>query len=296
MNKDIAYWFTKEGIQEFLEIKRQKYLQKLGKNSCTLHIIHKNNDPRSQIYVNNKCKRAADYNIGIVLNRKKDYYANNQELVMIQQPYEPYPGVPPEEGKKLINSFFSSTPSIDVEGVANYSLLNQLKNPSEATWPCTARGIYEHAMFVSKMYNEHLEGELAVIIGRSDIVGKPVAKMFESLANMTVVQCHSKTHPLVLRELLKYAKVIVVAVGKEQFLDLRYWYTPLNAYIYDVGINVNQQGKVVGDVCGALDHYLVTRVPGGVGKLTVDALMWNTIDEQLWLNRHILRQDPNYEE
>lgn len=118
-------------------------------------------------------------------------------------------------------------------------------------------------------------GKNALVIGRSNIVGKPMAKLLlNDNANVTVV--HSKTKKEDFEFYLKKADLIVVAIGKQHYLDHSYQYNP-DAVIVDVGINRNDEGKLTGDAMEDLPVAFKTPVPGGVGLLTRLALLLNLV-------------------
>ena len=140
--------------------------------------------------------------------------------------------------------------------------------PDSKHTPCTPGGIIDYLDAAGFDY----EGKLAVVIGRSVIVGKPMAKLLLD-KNCTTVIIHSKTPPLTKQYLLQAADLVVCAVGKVGVLDPN---ECPNAFIVDVGINFNEEGKLVGDVLeGAAER--TTPVPGGVGLLTRLKLMKNTV-------------------
>ena len=138
--------------------------------------------------------------------------------------------------------------------------------------PCTALGI----MQLLKYYNISVKGKHAVVVGRSNIVGKPIARMLLQEA-ATVTICHSKT--VNLKTYTKTADILIVAVGKEKLIQADM--IKDNVIVIDVGINFTKEGKIVGDVdfenvkkkCS-----YITKVPGGVGPMTVVMLAKNTID------------------
>ena len=113
------------------------------------------------------------------------------------------------------------------------------------------------------------EGKHVVVIGRSDIVGKPMARMMTD-ANATVTLCHSRTKNL--SHFTHDADLVITAVGKAKFLNCYSLHVP----VVDVGINFNEEGKLCGD-CYNTENRDVTPVPGGVGLLTRLALLENTI-------------------
>ena len=124
-------------------------------------------------------------------------------------------------------------------------------------------------------YNIPVEGKHVVIIGRSEIVGKPLARLMLD-ANATVTICHSKTNNL--ESICKSADILVAAIGKPKFINSNY--IKDGAVVIDVGINRDENGKLCGDVDfeDVKDKvYAITPVPGGVGPMTVYSLIENTI-------------------
>lgn len=137
--------------------------------------------------------------------------------------------------------------------------------------PCTPAGIVRLLDF----YNISVEGKSCVVIGRSNIVGKPMALLLLE-RNGTVTVCHSKTKNL--GEITKSADIIIVAIGKPRFLTADM--VKAGAVIVDVGINRGDDGKLVGDVdfeaVSEVASY-ITPVPGGVGPMTITMLLENTL-------------------
>ena len=137
--------------------------------------------------------------------------------------------------------------------------------------PCTPAGIVRLLDF----YNISVEGKNCVVIGRSNIVGKPMALLLLE-RNGTVTVCHSKTKNL--KEITKTADIIIVAIGKPRFLTADM--VKAGAVIVDVGINRGDDGKLVGDVdfeaVSEVASY-ITPVPGGVGPMTITMLLENTL-------------------
>ena len=137
--------------------------------------------------------------------------------------------------------------------------------------PCTPAGIVRLLDF----YNISVEGKSCVVIGRSNIVGKPMALLLLE-RNGTVTVCHSKTKNLA--EITKSADIIIVAIGKPRFLTADM--VKAGAVIVDVGINRGDDGKLVGDVdfeaVSEVASY-ITPVPGGVGPMTITMLLENTL-------------------
>lgn len=167
---------------------------------------------------------------------------------------------------KIINTI---DPAKDVDGLTNAQAGKLIQN-EKCLIPCTPKGIME----IFKEYKIDLEGKHVVIVGRSNLVGKPL--MLECLnKNATVTMCHSKTKDL--KKYTKDADILVVAVGKKYLIDKTM--VKKDSVIIDVGIN-RIDGKLYGDVnpnveeiCGYL-----TPVPGGVGPMTVSMLLKNTFE------------------
>lgn len=166
-------------------------------------------------------------------------------------------------------------PEKDVDGFnsQNISLLFKGDIGHEALLPCTPKGIIS----LCRYYGISLEGKNIVILGRSSIVGKPLALLFTS-HNATVTLCHSKTKNL--KEFTKKADIIVVAIGSPKYLTADFLGTEKSQIIIDVGINHDENGKLCGD-CDfeALKDKVkaITPVPGGVGPLTILSLVQNLL-------------------
>lgn len=140
--------------------------------------------------------------------------------------------------------------------------------------PCTPLGIFNYLDAAGFEFS----GKHAVILGRSDIVGKPIAELLQDF-NCTTTLCNSRT-PIELRKsLLLRCDLVICAVGKRNFISSQ---DALNAFIVDVGINFDEDGKMCGDVnVNVVDKNRVTPVPGGVGLLTRCGLLQNVIGAAL---------------
>ena len=137
--------------------------------------------------------------------------------------------------------------------------------------PCTPAGIIS----LLDYYNIPIQGKKCVIIGRSNIVGKPMAHLLME-KNATVTVCHSKTNNLEAE--VSAADVVVAAIGKPEFVKGE-WIKP-GAVVIDVGINRTEDGKLVGDVhfsSASEKASYITPVPGGVGPMTITTLLQNTL-------------------
>lgn len=251
-------------------------LKSQGKE-CTLVVIQVGNDPASTVYVSNK-KRACEY-IGI---NSRSYELpeetteaelldlidelNNDDTVQGILCQLPLPKHINE--KKVIDSI---SPKKDVDGFHPQNV-GALVIGEQGFVSCTPAGIIE----LLKRSNVEMEGKHCVVIGRSNIVGKPMALLMLR-ENATVTVCHSRTKNL--KEICKEADILIVAIGKPMFITKDY--VKEGAVVIDVGIHRNAENKLCGDVdyndvepiCSA-----ITPVPGGVGPMTICMLMKNCID------------------
>ncbi len=163
-------------------------------------------------------------------------------------------------------------PEKDIDGITDGSLAGVFTNTAIGYPPCTAQACLE----ILKYYNIPLSGKRAVVVGRSLVVGKPVAMMLDR-ENATVTLCNSRTQNL--PALCKEADIVVVAMGKMGFIGsdcLRE-----GQVVVDVGIHVNEEGKLCGDVRFAKAEPVVdaiTPVPGGVGTVTTSVLVSHVVD------------------
>lgn len=167
------------------------------------------------------------------------------------------------------------SPAKDVDGITDGSLVGVFAGTEAGFPPCTAQACMEILHF----YGYELKGKRAVVVGRSLVVGKPVAMMLLQ-ANATVTICHTRTldMPAVCRE----AEVVIVAAGRAGIVDERFLCE--GQVVIDVGINVDEAGKLCGDV--AFDRAepvvgAITPVPGGVGTVTTSVLVKHVVDAAL---------------
>lgn len=246
----------------------------------TLGIIRVGNDPASETYVRNKVKTCSELGIRcIAFHLPEDITQAELEMhIDIMQDFRSYRGVefstdgiilqlPLPAHLDAEKAIWHISDEMDVDGL----------NPLPSTIPCTPLGI----MNILDREGIELEGKHAVIVGRSNLVGKPLAKLLLE-RNCTVTVCHSKTEDLA--SITSNADIVISAVGKPDLIQ--YGMLKNGAIVIDVGIN-RVNGKMVGDC----DPWLVdspttwcTPVPGGVGKTTVAALVCNLV--QLALKRH----------
>lgn len=243
----------------------------------TLAVILVGENPASQIYVRNKKKTAENLGINsIVINypsniSEKILLDKIQELnndnkitaILVQLP------LPKHIDKfKIIDAI---APEKDVDGLTPYNSGKLFSGEEPYVYPCTPKGI----LLLLDEYNIELEGKHVVVIGRSNLVGKPVAQMLLN-RNATVTMCHSHTKNL--SDITKTADIIVSAVGKniigEKMLKS-------DCVVVDVGIFKDVNGKICGDVDFASASKIaayISPVPGGVGPMTIASLMLNTVE------------------
>lgn len=243
----------------------------------TLVVILVGENPASKIYVSNKKKMAEK--IGIhseVIN----YPANiteaelldkieelnndkNVTAILVQLP------LPKHISKENIMN--KITPSKDVDGFTPYNFGKLFSGETPTVYPCTPKGI----LLLLDEYNINLDGKHVVIVGRSNIVGRPLSQMMLN-RNATVTVCHSHTKNLAL--ITKTADVLVSAVGKN-IIEGEMLKT--NCVIVDVGIFKDENGKTRGDVdfeSASKIASFISPVPGGVGPMTIASLMLNTVE------------------
>jgi methylenetetrahydrofolate dehydrogenase (NADP+)/methenyltetrahydrofolate cyclohydrolase len=245
--------------------------------TVTLAVIQVGNDPASSVYVGNK-KKACEY-IGIrslayelpestpqeellaLINKLNDDAAVNGILVQL-----PLPGHIDED---IVIKAIS--PLKDVDGFHPQSV-GALSIGQKGFVSCTPAGVIE----LLKRSGIDMQSKECVIIGRSNIVGKPMALLMLR-ENATVTICHSRTKDL--KEVAKRADILIVAIGKPKFVNKEY--IREGAVVIDVGIHRNEENKL----CGDIDYedvlpYVsaITPVPGGVGPMTIAMLMKNCVE------------------
>lgn len=240
-----------------------------------LVVITIGNDPASEVYVNNK-KKAAEYVCMSFLHIKFEDTVKEQEVInKIKELNEDksIDGIivqlPLPKGYNESRIVNSVTPSKDVDGLTELSM-SKLLLGKDTFIPCTTKGIME----IFDYYKIDLEGKNIVIVGRSNLVGKPT--FLECLKrNATVTLCHSKTKDL--KNHTKKADIVIAACGKKHLIDKTM--VKKDSIIIDVGIN-RIEGKIYGDVNPDVEEVCsyVTPVPGGVGPMTVVCLLKNTFE------------------
>lgn len=241
-----------------------------------LAVVLVGDDSASQIYVNNKkkaCEFVGFFSKEIKLSKNTTQNElidivnelNNDDkidAILVQLPLPPH-----INENDIIESI---SPDKDVDGFTMYNM-GKVMSGNYSIAPCTPAGIIE----ILKYYNISLTGKECVVIGRSNIVGKPMAMMMLH-NNCTVTICHSKTKDL--NTICRHADIIISDVGKSSFVTANM--VKDNAIVIDVGMNRDYNNKLCGDVCysDVIDKvYAITPVPGGVGPMTIAMLMKNTL-------------------
>ena len=243
----------------------------------TLANIKINNDYASSVYVRNKVKTCESVGIKaevIELNPEETDYnklhntvikaVNENDSIIIQFPLC-------DKFKQYENELLKIIPYYkDCDGIVNQNILN-LYNNDKSILPCTVGGIDK----LLKYHNIDIKGKNVVVIGRSKIVGKPMAQLMIN-QDATVTICHSKTKDL--KSITKNADILIVAIGKPKMIN--HEYVKDGVIVIDVGINRDENNKVCGD-CDYNDlkniASLITPVPSGVGILTTAMVAHNVL-------------------
>lgn len=242
-----------------------------------LAVILVGENPASQVYVRNKVKACQESGLHSLLEKYSEDMSEKALLeriellnqdpsihgILVQLPLPQH-----IDAQRVIEAI---SPNKDVDGF-HIASAGALMTGMPGFWPCTPYGCMK--MLESIAYD--LKGKHAVVIGRSNIVGKPMAMMLLQ-KNATVTICHSATPDLKAMTLL--ADVIVAAVGKRNVLTADM--VKPGAVVLDVGMNRNDEGKLCGDVdfegVEKVASY-ITPVPGGVGPMTITMLLVNTLE------------------
>lgn len=242
-----------------------------------LAVVLVGHDPGSEVYVRNKIKACADLGIYSEKIAPPDTIATDELLgiveglnqrpeidgILVQMP------LPKQVDSRRV--LVSIQPDKDVDGFHPVNVGNLVAGiPGPRA--CTPSGIME----MLKRYEIGVAGKHAVVVGRSDIVGKPMALLLLH-ANATVTICHSKTAGLAAE--CRRADILIAAIGRANLLGRNH--IQPGAVVIDVGMNRMPDGKLLGDVDQDAERELAsafTPVPGGVGPLTIAMLMSNTVD------------------
>ncbi|MGY4690239.1 bifunctional methylenetetrahydrofolate dehydrogenase/methenyltetrahydrofolate cyclohydrolase FolD [Salibacterium sp. K-3] len=241
-----------------------------------LAVILVGDNPASRSYVKGKEKASAEAGIyseltemtadvseETLLNKVQEYNDNPDiHGILVQLPLPDH-----ISEKKVIESI---SPEKDVDGFHPINI-GRMMTGQDAFLPCTPYGILQ----MLKYKDIPVEGKHTVIIGRSNIVGKPVGQLLLN-ENATVTYCHSRTPDL--KQFSAAADIVIAAAGKAEFVTEEY--IKDGAVVIDVGMNRKEDGSLCGDV--AFDEVkekasFITPVPGGVGPMTITMLLYNTL-------------------
>lgn len=242
-----------------------------------LAVIMVGNDLASKVYVRNKNKACEEIGIEyeeFLLDEETtmeellnviDNLNKNQNIdgILLQSPIPKH--------LDINKAFRAILPEKDVDGFHPINA-GKLSIGEKCFVPCTPHGVVK----IIEEYNIETEGKNVVIVGRSNIVGKPLIQCMLQ-KNATVTVCHSKTRNL--EEFTRKADILIVAIGKQKFITENM--VKEGVVVIDIGINRNEEGKLVGDV--DFDNVskkasYITPVPGGVGPMTVAMLMENVVE------------------
>lgn len=259
----------REGLKdEVTELKNAEIYPKLA-------VIMVGDDPASKIYVRNKSRACEEIGIKYEEHLLSSKTTREELLELIEKLNndETVHGIlvqsPIPEGLDANEAFRTISPKKDVDGFHPINI-GKLSLNQDCFVSCTPYGIIK----MLEAYNIEIEGANAVIIGRSNIVGKPLAKCLLN-KNATVTVCHSKTKNL--KEITKQADILVAAIGKPKFVTADM--VKEGAAVIDVGINRTEEG-LIGDTdfekIKEKASY-ITPVPGGVGPMTIAMLMHNVV-------------------
>ena len=243
-----------------------------------LAVIIVGNDPASKIYVSNKKKTALELGFRSVviempentpesvLLEKIEELNKNKEVnaILVQLPLPAHIST-----ERVIETV---SPEKDVDCFHPFNTGKIAQNARPFVYPCTPKGIIR----LLEEYKIPVAGKNAVVIGRSNIVGRPVAAMLTNL-DATVTICHSKTRNL--SEITKNADILISAAGSRGLVTADM--VKEGAAVFDVGMNRDENGKLAGDVdfeAVKQKASFITPVPGGVGPMTICTLMTNTFE------------------
>ena len=262
----------REKILEDLKVKIDNFTEK-----PSLVVILVGDNSASKIYVNNKKKIAEKIGINsivinypenvpekTILDKIEELNSNkNVTAILVQLP------LPDHISKEKVIS--AILPSKDVDGFTPYNFGRLFAGEKPIVYPCTPKGV----MLLLEEYGIDVDGRHAVVIGRSNIVGRPMAQMLLN-NNATVTVCHSHTKNI--EKIIKTADIVISAVGKN---IIKGEMLKSDCVVIDVGIFKDDNGKTRGDVdfesSSKVASY-ITPVPGGVGPMTIASLMINTVE------------------
>lgn len=271
--KEVAQAMTQRLQAKVEELKGQGVIP-------TLAIVRVGENPSDQSYEKGAMKRAEK--VGVQVRRcvydaqisqdqlLKEIQGLNQDAeihgILIFRP------LPPQIDDDAVRA--ALLPQKDVDGITEGSLAGIFTGTHQGFAPCTARACME----ILAHYHIDLTGKKTAVLGRSLVIGKPVAMMAME-KNATVTVCHSRTGADETMKICRESDILIAAMGKASMVDSRY--VKDGQVILDVGININEEGKLCGDVdfdsASAVAGF-ITPVPGGVGAVTTAVLMQQVVE------------------
>lgn len=261
-----------------LDLKARCDVLKSRNINPVLTIVTSGEDSASKVYVRNKVKRCEEIGIKADVRHydyltEQDFLDLNREVdnpIIVQEP------IRGEADHDFVAEYLN--PVQDVDGFADYNVARLATGGKPYNYPCTPNGV----MALLHEYGVEIGGKNALVIGRSNIVGRPMAMMLEQ-EGCTVTVAHSKTTKDSLIENFVSADIVVSAVGKRNVVsDAEFLPSKRlkDKVLIDVGMNRDENGKLCGDFSEELKQKAAyyTPVPGGVGAMTVAMLMQNVIE------------------
>lgn len=260
-------------VVEAIEQENKTLSDKISSDCLNIAIIKVGDSDSNDGYLNNIIKQCNKHNIGYQIHSFPVKTTSNKDIAeticningnfriagcLLMQPFpENYFNV------DYLQQYIG--PRKDIDGITDYSILSVLKYSNPNFAPCTA----EACIRILKHYKIPLDGAHVVVVGRSMVVGKPVAILLDK-ENATVTLCNSHTKNL--QEITKSADIVIAALGKKNFLTKDY-FSP-NQTVIDVGFHCDEDG-ISGDVDKEVADYVknITPVPGGVGSVTTAVLI-----------------------
>ncbi|MEC0306530.1 bifunctional methylenetetrahydrofolate dehydrogenase/methenyltetrahydrofolate cyclohydrolase FolD [Paenibacillus lautus] len=241
-----------------------------------LAVVLVGDDPASHVYVRNKEKACQDLGFYSEVHRLSAESSQEEVLALVDKlnAQESIHGIlvqlplPKHIHEKAVIDAISVEKDVDGFHPVN---VGNLVIGDDSLLPCTPAGVIE----MIKRTGIEIAGKHAVVIGRSNIVGKPVSLLLQR-ENATVTMCHSRTGNMA--EIARQADILVVAIGRANMIDASY--VKPGAVVIDVGMNRLENGKLAGDVDFESVKEVsgpITPVPGGVGPMTITMLMQNTL-------------------
>ena len=264
-------------------------IKEMYKGGCKVAFIQIGDNPASNVYVRNKIKLCEE--VGIEVKHIQGDKETSQEAllysieklnndknihgIMVQLPLPKH-----INEQTVINAI---APEKDIDGFTNVNKGKLMIGDKSAIIPCTPKGI----MTILEHQGIDLNGKFVTIVGRSNIVGKPLAQLMIN-AGATVTVCNSKTDIERIATSIVTSDIFVSAIGQENYFNKEFfhWLELSEVVAIDVGINRDKEGKLCGDIDKELYEEFkdVTSVPGGVGIMTVLEVIRNSL-ECYWRNK-----------